>query len=111
MPIDRGSYIQFDGWSREEHEDRDAAFNMALKVYLPIAKKLNNTVGLHIHVKRHNANKKGKLKYTVNSKLKSPGLFFMAKSTEWSFLKAVSSSLKTLQREVREKIKNRSKAR
>ena len=108
MPINKGSYIQFDGWSHEEHEDRDAAFNMALKLYLPIAKKINNTVGLHIHVKRHNTNKEGKIKYTVNSRIRTPGLSFMAKETEWSFLKAVSSSLKTLQREVREKLKNKS---
>lgn len=102
------SYIQFDGWSQEEHGDRDAAFNLAVKTYLLLARKIKKNVSLHIHVKRNNPPKKdGRIRYSIATKINSPGIFLEAKTDDWSFIPAVRESLQVLEREVIKKLEKK----
>ncbi len=101
------STVEFAGIHNIEGFDKGTALLTANRTLDKIKKITKEQSRLLIHVKMNETQgKEGKRqKYTIHSKLFTPGSFLEATHVEWDFLSALQKSLSVLEKEVIKKFK------
>jgi len=94
--------LQFIGLGGEDEINKATAETVAGKMAEKISALTSKRLKLTVHVKASGTGGKRK-KYSITSRMQSPGIFLEAKSEDWNFVVALESSLKILLSEVRKK--------